>query len=73
MAKDGYSELANAIIIQAVTDYRKARKQLRRNPYFKNALRTLADVETFFYSDWFNQLSDVDPDYILSRLSREEI
>ena len=73
MDNDGYSNLANAIIIQAVDDYRKARKQLSINPEYTYAMRTLVDVVTFFESNWFNQLTDVDPDYILSRLAREDI
>ena len=73
MDNDGYSNLANAIIIQAANDYRKARKQLKVNPNYKYALRTMVDVVSFFESDWFNQLTDVDSDYILRRLAREEI
>ena len=34
---DPYKNLANAIIIQAATDYRKALCQLKRNPKYEPA------------------------------------
>ena len=32
LAEDPYERLANAIILQAVTDYRTALKKIKRNP-----------------------------------------
>ena len=46
-----YENLANAIIVQAVKDYRSA----GRNRYIK------AEVISFIRSGWFGILSDVNP------------
>ncbi len=57
---DGYTELANAIIIQAVKDYRRASTpQMRR------------EIKRFFLSDWFMVLTDADGKQILERLEQE--
>ena len=37
MMDDPYRALANAIIVQAAKDYRKALRQLRRNPRYETA------------------------------------
>ena len=62
---DPYRTLANAIIVQAAKDYRKALRQLRRNPRYETARNEKNDVERFFHSEWFNFLTDADPDYLL--------
>jgi len=43
-----YENLANAIIIQAVKDYRTALKTLKRNPDNMDAADTVNEVERFF-------------------------
>lgn len=53
----GYENLANAIILQAVKDY-------------KNGYRR-QEVENFIYSDWFKTLTNVHPDYIM-KLCRDD-
>ena len=57
---NAYEELANAIILRAVQDYRET--------YYEPTLR---EIERFFLSDWFTVLSDANPDMILRRLRRE--
>ena len=49
----GYEQLANAIIIRAVKDYKSGSE------------RTKAECRKFFYSDWFKSLTNVHPDYIM--------
>lgn len=70
---DPYRTLANAIIVQAAKDYRKALRQLRRNPRYETARNEKNDVERFFHSEWFHYLTNVDPDYLLDYLARAEI
>ena len=70
---DPYRTLANAIIVQAAKDYRKALRQLRRNPRYETARNEKNDVERFFHSEWFHFLTNVDPDYLLDYLARAEI
>ena len=43
----GYERLANAIILQAVDDYRKARKDLKLNIHNHEARIILNDCERF--------------------------
>lgn len=73
MMDDPYRTLANAIIVQAANDYRKALRQLRRNPRYETARNEKNDVERFFHSEWFHYLTNVDPDYLLDYLARAEI
>lgn len=55
-----FEELAEAIIIQAVEDYRNARSKRRIN-----------EVERFFRSEWFRELCDLDGKAIIERLRKE--
>ena len=48
-----YEELANAIVLQAVKDYRLTDDEAE-----------LAEIERFFRSGWFGVLSKVDPEYL---------
>lgn len=48
-----YKELANAIIVQAVKDYRDALNQLSLNPNDKAAQSEKKSIERFFRSDFF--------------------
>lgn len=73
MMDDPYRTLANAIIVQAAKDYRKALRQLRRNPRYETARNEKNEVERFFHSEWFHRLTNVDPDYLLDYLARAEI
>lgn len=70
---DPYRNLANAIVVQAAKDYRKALRQLRRNPRYETARNEKNEVERFFHSEWFHYLTNVDPDYLLDYLARAEI
>ena len=56
---NGYEELANAIILQAVKDYREALRLLSMNPNDKSAKRDQRNIERFFRSEWFSILSDL--------------
>jgi len=68
MSENGYQNLANAIIMQAVHDYRRAVQQLIRKPYSATALYDKQEVEAFFQGDWFRVLSDLDGQELLQRL-----
>ena len=67
---DSYTELANAIIIQAVKDYRKALKILKRYPRYELAKAVVAEVEEFFRSDWYRVLTSVDGDMLIRKIRR---
>ena len=69
---NGYKKLANEIILRAVKDYRVALKRLRRNPRSVMAKDTVDEVERFFRSDWFAELTDIDGEMLIRRLREED-
>ena len=61
-----YEELANAIVMQAVKDYRAALK-----PESRAAVSMQREAERFFRSAWFSELTIIDPKFILEGLKTE--
>ena len=68
---ENWEKLAQAIILQAVEDYRKCRRLVRRKPGQVDAQKMIREVEYFFRSDWYKQLSDTDGKQIIELLRRE--
>ena len=68
---DAYENLANAIVLQAVKDWRKAVKTLKKRPRYEAAKQMRDDCERFFRSDWFEELTSVDGSVILRKLKQE--
>ena len=68
---DNYTELANAIILQAVKDYRGALKKLKKRPRSETAKISKQEVERFFRSDWYLQLTALDPEMLMQKLKEE--
>lgn len=66
-----YENLANAIILKAVADYRRAMKLLEQRKNYKPALKMKKDVEGFFRSEWFSVLTQINGETLLKRLSEE--
>lgn len=79
----GCGELCIAIVEKACKDYKVALKKLERdakrkkprtakmeNEHF-NSLKLKREVELFFYSAWFEQMSGIDPDMLLHKLTME--
>lgn len=56
-----YEDLANAIILQAVKDYRLTDDE-----------RELQEIERFFRSGWFGVLSKVDLEFLIKELRKEK-
>lgn len=63
--------LANAIILQAVKDYRVAMKKLRKRPKNESAKLMVSDCEAFFRSEWFKDLTNLNGEVLLKRLREE--
>ena len=55
-----YENLANAIVLQAVKDYR-----------LHDDEQELASIERFFRSGWFGVLTRLDPELLISKLKAE--
>lgn len=68
---DPYEKLANAIILQAVKDYRAARRKLKRNPRNHLAQAEIDSIERFFRSQWYGCLTEVDGEMLIRKLKEE--
>lgn len=66
-----YEQLANAIILLAVKDYRNSLKTIRRNPRSQTANDMKGQCERFFFSQWFQALTSVDGKKLAQDLQRE--
>lgn len=69
---DPCENFANAIVMQAVKDYRRARHKLRKRPKNTEARTMIEDCERFFLSDWFETLTNLDGSMILNKLKQED-
>ena len=59
-----YENIANAIVIQACKDYRRAyRRYLRRYRSTGTPDAELAELEAFFRSAWYRSLTALDGEY----------
>ena len=67
-----YIDLANAIIKQAVRDYTETIRRLQKRPDSCSLKAKLAELEEFFFSEWFMLLTDMDPKTLL-QLVREHM
>jgi hypothetical protein len=63
--------LANAIILQAAKDYRKALRTLSLNPHNRSAQYECRSLEQFFRSGWFGLLTQLDPELLIRKLKAE--
>ncbi len=68
---NGYDNLANAIIIQAVMDYRVALKMSRAGSKSSNPDFSCVRLEKFFLSDWFMVLTDLDGKVLMKSVQKE--
>lgn len=67
----GYLGLANAIVIQATKDYRRALRELVRHPHNERAKGDARSCERFFMGEWFGLLTTLDPDALVYKLRKE--
>lgn len=67
---EGFEALANAIVIQAVADYRRLRDG-KKLTHHASTKYTLLELEKFFKSKWFDLLTRVDGELLLERLQAE--
>ena len=68
-----WEELANGIVLQAVKDYRASRRRSRKRKTAREARMRIREVEMFFRSRWFCQLTDIDGYKLLEKLKEEPI
>lgn len=71
LAENPCEKLANAIVLQAVSDYRAALKKVKKNPKNRDAIDEALQIEKFFRSEWYQVLTSVDGEYLIDRLRKE--
>ena len=67
----GYESLALNIVVQAAKDYRKALRDLRKDPDDFDANVNMDDCERFFRSVWCETIIGVDPEILMKKLQKE--
>ena len=68
---DPYENLANAIVLQAVKDYRDTLKRLKKKPGNQAAMSDAMECERFLRSGWYKTLTSVDGEYLIQKLREE--
>ena len=68
---DSFEKLANAIVLQAVKDYRMALKRVARHPKYRDGLAKRNECERFLRSGWFGILTGIDPEMLMRKLQME--
>ena len=66
-----YEALGNAVVLQAVKDYREAVHKLSRGKKNTIAESTKQECERFFHSPYFNVFTQLDGKALLSQLEKE--
>ena len=66
-----WEDLANAIILQAVKDFRKACRRVYRKADDREAEKVVREVSWFFRSKYFSLLTTLDGPALLDRLTKE--
>ena len=68
MIETGIEDLSNAIILQAVKDYRSA--LAGRNVNGRDSKSVIEECERFFKSEWFNNLTKIDCKYLMESIRK---
>lgn len=71
MKIDPYEELANAIILVAVKDYRECLQIIKKYPRDIGTRNKALSIERFFRSNYFAILSNANPETIINGLKEE--
>lgn len=67
-----YENLANAIILQAVKDFRRDIKVVKGNGRNKErAIMEMREIVEFIKSPWFRVLTNLEPQILLKKLQEE--
>ena len=66
-----YEELAVAIVAQAAKEYRRALKALKKDPGNQEAKDSIMELEAFFHSPRYQELTSVDAEYLIERIRKE--
>ena len=70
---ESYQELANAVVLQAVQDFRNSSRRLSSHPDDGYARKLKRECEEFFRSQHFDLLTGIDGERLLGDLRKEFI
>ena len=70
MRKDWEKDLAEQIVLQAVSDYRRSLRGQKVDNKL-SILQMIKDCERFFKSEWFKMLTKLDGETLLKQLKEE--
>ena len=68
---DNYQNLANAIVLLAVNDYKKALKTLSIYPKDRTVQYQKRQIEQFFLSEYYKLLTSVDGERLIRKLNED--
>lgn len=68
---DNYQNLANAIVLLAVNDYRKALHTLSLYPKDRSVKFQIKQIEQFFRSEFYKLLTSVEGEMLIGKLNEE--
>ena len=71
MCDEGYHELAKAIILQAIKDFKPAYLRLKKRPDDKAATARVKEITEFFCSEYFCLLTDLDGTALLRKIMKK--
>ena len=66
--RNGWDDLAEAIILRAVEDYRHTNSRLRAKPEDDRLQKRKEEIEEFFRSSWFQVLTDLNGRQLLHQI-----
>lgn len=68
---DNFQDLANAVVVRAAKDYRRALKRLIKFPSSHSAKQAIMQLEVFFRSDYYKLLTSLDGERLIEKLKQE--
>lgn len=66
-----YERFANAIVLYAVSNYRRSLRYLKINPQSQATQIEKESLEHFFRSDWYHILTNVDSELLIKKLNEK--
>lgn len=71
MTEEPYESLGNAIILQAVKDYRVALRRIKHNPKNRMAIDEALLIEKFFRGQLYAAITNIDGEFLIEKLRKE--
>jgi hypothetical protein len=71
MTEDPYESLGNAIILQAVKDYRATLRRIKHNPKNRMAIDEALLIEKFFRGQLYAAITNIDSEFLIDKLRKE--